>query len=289
MRHGKEDNYDNQIDVNDEPLDVDFVDMGGSSSYASVWTSKLLSEREVEELNCGGFGHGELEEAFVDEEGIPIMNNIEDLTSFNTDHEPSCICTLTTYSVELVRKLSISSLLCSGYDYLNITRACIATGVHSTYGGSSGSGGCEDDEPGDDEDDGEDEEDEDDRYRSSDSAGTDLVTQAGTDLVTQEGTDLVTREGTDLVTQEGTDLVTHAGTDLVTSAGTDLDIYDSWKSRMELYMLNRQQGRMILESIKQGPLILPSVEVEEVTRLKKYFELSAAEAIQADCDVKATN
>nr|GFA51784.1 hypothetical protein [Tanacetum cinerariifolium] len=30
-------------------------------------------------------------------------------------------------------------------------------------------------------------------------------------------------------------------------------------------------------------------EVEGVTRLKKYSELSAAEAIQADCDVKATN
>nr|GEU99797.1 retrovirus-related Pol polyprotein from transposon TNT 1-94 [Tanacetum cinerariifolium] len=41
------------------------------------------------------------------------------------------------------------------------------------------------------------------------------------------------------------------------------DMYDSWKSRMELYMLNRQP--------------------------KKYSELSATEAIQADCDVKATN
>nr|GFB00014.1 hypothetical protein [Tanacetum cinerariifolium] len=67
------------------------------------------------------------------------------------------------------------------------------------------------------------------------------------------------------------------------------DMYDSWKSRMELYMLNRPHGRMILESVEQGPLIWPSVEVEEVTRLKKYSELSAAEAIQADCDVKATN
>nr|GEW12363.1 hypothetical protein [Tanacetum cinerariifolium] len=37
------------------------------------------------------------------------------------------------------------------------------------------------------------------------------------------------------------------------------DMYDSWKSRMELYMLNRQHGRMILESI------------------------------ESDCDVKATN
>nr|GFB37940.1 hypothetical protein [Tanacetum cinerariifolium] len=46
---------------------------------------------------------------------------------------------------------------------------------------------------------------------------------------------------------------------------------------------------MILESVEQGPLIWPSVEVEGVTRLKKYSELSDAEAIQADCDVKATN
>nr|GEW94439.1 hypothetical protein [Tanacetum cinerariifolium] len=43
------------------------------------------------------------------------------------------------------------------------------------------------------------------------------------------------------------------------------DMYDSWRSRMELYMLNRQHGRMILESVEH------------------------AEATQADCDVKATN
>ncbi|GJW39143.1 hypothetical protein Tco_0064988 [Tanacetum coccineum] len=40
----------------------------------------------------------------------------------------------------------------------------------------------------------------------------------------------------------------------------DKDLYDSWKSRMELYMENREQGRMILESVKN-----------------------------ADCDMKATN
>nr|GFA31983.1 hypothetical protein [Tanacetum cinerariifolium] len=54
-------------------------------------------------------------------------------------------------------------------------------------------------------------------------------------------------------------------------------------------MLNRQHGRMIFESVEQGPLLWPSVKVEGVTRLKKYSELTAAEAIQADCDVKATN
>nr|GFC18958.1 hypothetical protein [Tanacetum cinerariifolium] len=46
---------------------------------------------------------------------------------------------------------------------------------------------------------------------------------------------------------------------------------------------------MILESVEHGPLLWPTIEEDEVTRLKKYSELSAAEAIQADCDVKATN
>nr|GEW83995.1 hypothetical protein [Tanacetum cinerariifolium] len=67
------------------------------------------------------------------------------------------------------------------------------------------------------------------------------------------------------------------------------DMYDSWKSRMELYILNRQHDRMILESVKNSPLLWPTVEEDGVTRLKKYSELSAAKAIQADCDVKATN
>nr|GFB09446.1 hypothetical protein [Tanacetum cinerariifolium] len=41
---------------------------------------------------------------------------------------------------------------------------------------------------------------------------------------------------------------------------------------------------MILESVEQGPLLWPTVKEDGVTRLKKYSELSAAEAIQADCD-----
>nr|GEX39711.1 hypothetical protein [Tanacetum cinerariifolium] len=67
------------------------------------------------------------------------------------------------------------------------------------------------------------------------------------------------------------------------------DMYDSWKSRMELYMMNRQHGRMILESVKSGPLLWPIIEENRVTKPKKYSELSATEAIQADCDVKATS
>nr|GEY32369.1 hypothetical protein [Tanacetum cinerariifolium] len=67
------------------------------------------------------------------------------------------------------------------------------------------------------------------------------------------------------------------------------DMYDSWKSIMELYMLKRQHGRMILESVEKGPLLWSTVEENGVTRSKKYSELSATEAIQADCDIKATN
>nr|GEX83609.1 hypothetical protein [Tanacetum cinerariifolium] len=58
---------------------------------------------------------------------------------------------------------------------------------------------------------------------------------------------------------------------------------------MELYMMNRHHGRMILEFVENGPLLWPKVEENGVTRPKKYSKLSATEAIQADCDVKETN
>nr|GEZ73859.1 hypothetical protein [Tanacetum cinerariifolium] len=58
------------------------------------------------------------------------------------------------------------------------------------------------------------------------------------------------------------------------------DMYDLWKSIMELYMLNRQHGQMILELVENGPLLWPIVEMNGVTKTKKYSELSATEAIQ---------
>ncbi|GJX81893.1 hypothetical protein Tco_0331374 [Tanacetum coccineum] len=61
------------------------------------------------------------------------------------------------------------------------------------------------------------------------------------------------------------------------------------KSRMGLYMQNREHGRMILESVENGPLIWPTVEENGVIKTKKYAELSTAEKIQADCDMKAAN
>ncbi|GKD52979.1 hypothetical protein Tco_1286366 [Tanacetum coccineum] len=66
-------------------------------------------------------------------------------------------------------------------------------------------------------------------------------------------------------------------------------LYDSWKSRMELYMQNREHERMILESVENGPLIWPTIEENGVIIIKKYDELSAVEKIQVDCDMKVTN
>ncbi|GKA54740.1 retrovirus-related pol polyprotein from transposon TNT 1-94 [Tanacetum coccineum] len=66
-------------------------------------------------------------------------------------------------------------------------------------------------------------------------------------------------------------------------------LYDSWKIRMELYMQNREHGRMILELVEHGPLIWPTIEENGMTSTKKYEELSATKKIQADCDLKATN
>ncbi|GJV76661.1 hypothetical protein Tco_1508245 [Tanacetum coccineum] len=50
-----------------------------------------------------------------------------------------------------------------------------------------------------------------------------------------------------------------------------------------------EHGRLILESVENGPLIWPTVKENGVTKTKKYAELSAAGKIQAGCDMKVTN
>ncbi|GKE17815.1 hypothetical protein Tco_1425392 [Tanacetum coccineum] len=55
-------------------------------------------------------------------------------------------------------------------------------------------------------------------------------------------------------------------------------------------MENRENGKMILNSIQNGPLVWPAIVQEDgTTRTKKYEELSVTEKLQADCDLKATN
>ncbi|GJV62860.1 integrase, catalytic region, zinc finger, CCHC-type containing protein [Tanacetum coccineum] len=46
---------------------------------------------------------------------------------------------------------------------------------------------------------------------------------------------------------------------------------------------------MLDKTFEHGPLIWPTIEEDGVTRTKKYAELSPAEKIQADCDMKAIN
>nr|GEW69992.1 retrovirus-related Pol polyprotein from transposon TNT 1-94 [Tanacetum cinerariifolium] len=55
-------------------------------------------------------------------------------------------------------------------------------------------------------------------------------------------------------------------------------LYESWKSHMEFYMENRENGRMILDLVQNGPLVWPIVIQEDgTTRKKIYAELSASE------------
>ncbi|GJT77892.1 hypothetical protein Tco_1044617 [Tanacetum coccineum] len=46
---------------------------------------------------------------------------------------------------------------------------------------------------------------------------------------------------------------------------------------------------MILASVEKCPLVWPSITIDCVIRLKEYTELTPAEAIQADCDIRAIN
>ncbi|GKC15660.1 hypothetical protein Tco_1012442 [Tanacetum coccineum] len=47
-------------------------------------------------------------------------------------------------------------------------------------------------------------------------------------------------------------------------------MYDSWKSHMELYIENRENGRMILNSVLNGPLVWPTIVEENGLPLDVY-------------------
>nr|GEX54766.1 retrovirus-related Pol polyprotein from transposon TNT 1-94 [Tanacetum cinerariifolium] len=56
-----------------------------------------------------------------------------------------------------------------------------------------------------------------------------------------------------------------------------------------IYTLIIKASYTLISKAEHGLLIWPNIEENGVTRTKKYAELSAAEKIQADCDMKATN
>ncbi|GJZ78273.1 hypothetical protein Tco_0642945 [Tanacetum coccineum] len=66
-------------------------------------------------------------------------------------------------------------------------------------------------------------------------------------------------------------------------------MYDSWASRIRLFIKGKKHGRMKLDSIDNGPLVYPTVEENRQTRPKKYSKLTEAQQLQDDCDVQATN
>ncbi|GKA59065.1 hypothetical protein Tco_0758378 [Tanacetum coccineum] len=66
-------------------------------------------------------------------------------------------------------------------------------------------------------------------------------------------------------------------------------MYDSWASRIRLFIKRKKHGRMFLYSIDNGPLVYPTLEENGQARPKKYFELTEAQQLQDDCDVQATD
>ncbi|GJY71540.1 hypothetical protein Tco_0475243 [Tanacetum coccineum] len=70
----------------------------------------------------------------------------------------------------------------------------------------------------------------------------------------------------------------------------DKTMYDSWESRMELFIEGEENRRIMLNSIKNGPLIWPTkVDEQGNSRVKTYEELTATQKLQADCDLRAAN
>ncbi|GKD70494.1 hypothetical protein Tco_1324584 [Tanacetum coccineum] len=65
--------------------------------------------------------------------------------------------------------------------------------------------------------------------------------------------------------------------------------YDSWASHIRLFIKGKKHGRMMLDSIDNGPLVYLIVEEEGHTQPKKYSELTEAQQLQDDCDVQETN
>nr|GEX82995.1 hypothetical protein [Tanacetum cinerariifolium] len=66
-------------------------------------------------------------------------------------------------------------------------------------------------------------------------------------------------------------------------------MYDSWASRIRLFIKGKKHGRIMLDSIDNGPLVYPTVEENGQTRPMKYFKLTKAQQLKDDCDVQATN
>nr|GEX60121.1 hypothetical protein [Tanacetum cinerariifolium] len=66
-------------------------------------------------------------------------------------------------------------------------------------------------------------------------------------------------------------------------------MYDSWASRIRIFIEWKNHGRIMLDSIDNGPLVYPNIKENGHTRPKKYSELTEAQKLQDECDVQVTN
>ncbi|GKC07676.1 retrovirus-related pol polyprotein from transposon TNT 1-94 [Tanacetum coccineum] len=65
----------------------------------------------------------------------------------------------------------------------------------------------------------------------------------------------------------------------------DKPMYESWKSRMELYIQGKDHGQIILNSVENGPLIWPTVELEDDTDIVKLL-MQGTSLSKQECECK---
>ncbi|GJV20394.1 hypothetical protein Tco_1369414 [Tanacetum coccineum] len=65
-------------------------------------------------------------------------------------------------------------------------------------------------------------------------------------------------------------------------------MYNSWENHIHLFIKGKKHGRMMLDSIDNGPLVYPTVEEDGHINTKKYSKLTKAQQLQDECDVQAT-
>ncbi|GKD50137.1 hypothetical protein Tco_1279113 [Tanacetum coccineum] len=73
-------------------------------------------------------------------------------------------------------------------------------------------------------------------------------------------------------------------------------MYDSWKTRIWLYIEGKENGEMLIDSIKKGPfqlkkeITIPATEGSlEQKRPQTLEDLTPEEKLRKSCDIKATN
>ncbi|GKA92132.1 hypothetical protein Tco_0814057 [Tanacetum coccineum] len=72
-------------------------------------------------------------------------------------------------------------------------------------------------------------------------------------------------------------------------------MYSSWASRMLIYIRGKENGKLLVDSVLNGPFKYGTITVPgtptipAAVRDRTYDELTDAEKIREGCDIKATN